>query len=266
MDIKQLTEEMNSLVRSKGWYEADSRRPQTPRNLAISLAVETAEILDLKPRLVADDALWEDVSYTTTKVASLDPILFTDEATGRTFNSQLSGANSLFEYTDDDGENWTPAQQGPPNGGADHQTVASGPYPASATPPNALWPASGDKRAVYYCSQDVALAFCSRSDDGGVTCRRWNWRQGTRTQLTADTTAALFILDALGPMADEPSTGDVVGPVLYLLPLTLVTVMAQQHLGEAIGSDRQAFLIVAAATLVVALLLRMLSRRRASRD
>ncbi|ADX71374.1 uncharacterized conserved protein [Pseudarthrobacter phenanthrenivorans Sphe3] len=40
-------------------------------------------------------------------------------------------------------------------------------------------------------------------DDGGVTCRRWNWRQGTRTQLTADTTAALFILDALGPMADD---------------------------------------------------------------
>lgn len=46
MDIKQLTEEMHQLVRSKGWYEADSRRPQTPRNLAISLAVEAAEILE----------------------------------------------------------------------------------------------------------------------------------------------------------------------------------------------------------------------------
>jgi NTP pyrophosphatase (non-canonical NTP hydrolase) len=46
MDIKQLTEEMNNLVRSKGWYEADSRRPQTPRNLAISLSVEAAEILE----------------------------------------------------------------------------------------------------------------------------------------------------------------------------------------------------------------------------
>ncbi len=40
-------------------------------------------------------------------------------------------------------------------------------------------------------------------DDAGVTCRRWNWRQGRRTQLRADTTAALFILDALGPMTDE---------------------------------------------------------------
>ncbi|MGE5374386.1 MAG: nucleotide pyrophosphohydrolase [Bacteroidota bacterium] len=46
MDIKQLTEEMNNLVRSKGWYEEDSKRPQTPRNLAISLAVEAAEILE----------------------------------------------------------------------------------------------------------------------------------------------------------------------------------------------------------------------------
>jgi 8-oxo-dGTP diphosphatase len=46
MDIKGLTEEMNKLVRSKGWYEADSKRPQTPRNLAISLAVEAAEILE----------------------------------------------------------------------------------------------------------------------------------------------------------------------------------------------------------------------------
>jgi DNA/RNA-binding domain of Phe-tRNA-synthetase-like protein len=40
-------------------------------------------------------------------------------------------------------------------------------------------------------------------DDEGVTCRRWNWRQTTRTQLRDDTTAAIFILDALGPMTDD---------------------------------------------------------------
>src|SRR5699024_6883518 len=40
-------------------------------------------------------------------------------------------------------------------------------------------------------------------DDAGVTCRRWNWRQGRRTQLQEGTTTALFILDALGPMSDE---------------------------------------------------------------
>ena len=112
-------------------------------------------------------ALWEDKSGLLTTVNSLDPILFTDEATGRTFNSQLSGANSFFEFSDDDGENWTVAQQGPPNGGADHQAVASGPYPAANVPPTARWPATGPKRAVYYCSQSVGTAFCSRSDDGG---------------------------------------------------------------------------------------------------
>ena len=34
-------------------------------------------------------------------------------------------------------------------------------------------------------------------DDRGVTCRRWNWRQGRRTQLTADTTRAFFVFDRL---------------------------------------------------------------------
>jgi DNA/RNA-binding domain of Phe-tRNA-synthetase-like protein len=40
-------------------------------------------------------------------------------------------------------------------------------------------------------------------DDVGVTCRRWNWRQAHRTQLGDDTTAGLFILDALDPMTDH---------------------------------------------------------------
>jgi DNA/RNA-binding domain of Phe-tRNA-synthetase-like protein len=39
-------------------------------------------------------------------------------------------------------------------------------------------------------------------DDDGVTCRRWNWRQARRTQLTPETTSALFILDALDPLTD----------------------------------------------------------------
>ena len=40
-------------------------------------------------------------------------------------------------------------------------------------------------------------------DEAGVTCRRWNWRQARRTQLREDTTAALFILDALDPLPDQ---------------------------------------------------------------
>lgn len=46
MDIKELTERMHALVASKGWYAAGSKRPQTPRNLAISLSLEAAEILE----------------------------------------------------------------------------------------------------------------------------------------------------------------------------------------------------------------------------
>lgn len=40
------------------------------------------------------------------------------------------------------------------------------------------------------------------TDDAGVTCRRWNWRQAQRTQLHDGTRAALFIVDALAPMDD----------------------------------------------------------------
>ena len=46
MDIKELTARMHELVESKGWYAADSKRPQTPRNLAVSLSIEAAEILE----------------------------------------------------------------------------------------------------------------------------------------------------------------------------------------------------------------------------
>lgn len=35
-------------------------------------------------------------------------------------------------------------------------------------------------------------------DDLGVTCRRWNWRQGTRTRLTERSTRAFFVFDRLG--------------------------------------------------------------------
>jgi DNA/RNA-binding domain of Phe-tRNA-synthetase-like protein len=38
-------------------------------------------------------------------------------------------------------------------------------------------------------------------DARGVTCRRWNWRQGRRTALTEATTRALFVFDRLEPMS-----------------------------------------------------------------
>ncbi|MFF7140487.1 B3/4 domain-containing protein [Streptomyces nodosus] len=37
-------------------------------------------------------------------------------------------------------------------------------------------------------------------DEAGVTCRRWNWRQGPRTRLTEESTSAVFLLEGLAPM------------------------------------------------------------------
>ena len=48
------------------------------------------------------------------------------------------------------------------------------------------------------------------ADDRGVTCRRWNWRQGTRTRLTETSTEALFLLERLAPypLEDLDAAGD----------------------------------------------------------
>ena len=43
-------------------------------------------------------------------------------------------------------------------------------------------------------------------DDDGVTCRRWNWRQCTRTRITTGTSSAVFVLDALGELDDDALT------------------------------------------------------------
>ena len=37
-------------------------------------------------------------------------------------------------------------------------------------------------------------------DDRGVTCRRWNWRQGPRTRLDLPTTEMWFVIERLEPM------------------------------------------------------------------
>ena len=46
MQISELSQAMKDLVTSKGWYEEASKRPQTPRNIAISLNLEAAEVLE----------------------------------------------------------------------------------------------------------------------------------------------------------------------------------------------------------------------------
>lgn len=46
MDIKELTEAMHRFVAAQGWYDKDSPRPQSLRNLAISLNLEASEVLE----------------------------------------------------------------------------------------------------------------------------------------------------------------------------------------------------------------------------
>ncbi len=47
MTLRSLTDAMHAFVTAKGWYAPGSLRPQTPRNLAASLAIEAAEVLEL---------------------------------------------------------------------------------------------------------------------------------------------------------------------------------------------------------------------------
>jgi DNA/RNA-binding domain of Phe-tRNA-synthetase-like protein len=86
-----------------------------------------------------------------------------------------------------------------PIGGEDLTRYAGPPRLVRATGEEPF-DAVADGRAVVEHPDRGEVVWC---DDVGVTCRRWNWRQARRTQLREDTTAALFILDALDPMADE---------------------------------------------------------------
>ncbi|HMM28406.1 MAG TPA: nucleotide pyrophosphohydrolase [Aggregatilineaceae bacterium] len=46
LTLDDLTRLMHDFVRAKGWYEPDSIHPQTPRNLAASICIEAAEVLE----------------------------------------------------------------------------------------------------------------------------------------------------------------------------------------------------------------------------
>ncbi|HJY27478.1 MAG TPA: sialidase family protein, partial [Pyrinomonadaceae bacterium] len=114
------------------------------------------------------DALWEDVSNLTTLVG-VDPILWTDQKTGRTFASNsTAGTNVIYGYTDNDGDLWNPLSASGPNASSDHETIGSGPLPASLS---ALSNPVNQGQAVYYCAQTwpVGAAACQASDTLGVS-------------------------------------------------------------------------------------------------
>jgi subtilisin-like proprotein convertase family protein len=114
------------------------------------------------------EALWEDVSAPST-IVGVDPILWTDQKTGRTLASNsTAGTNGVYAFSDDDGDLWNPISASPPNASTDHETIGSGPYPASlSSQSNAL----NHGQAVYYCAQTwpVGAAACQRSDTLGLS-------------------------------------------------------------------------------------------------
>jgi Bacterial Ig domain/Dockerin type I domain len=120
------------------------------------------------------EALWEDKSANTTNTG-LDPILWTDQKTGRTFvSNSTAGANAVYAYTDaaapfNDGDLWTEIGAAPANGGIDHETIGSGPFPAGL-PWSGFVNSVNQGEAVYYCSQaGVGPASCQRSNDLGAS-------------------------------------------------------------------------------------------------
>jgi NTP pyrophosphatase (non-canonical NTP hydrolase) len=77
MEIEELIREMHRFVQAQGWYEPDSLRPQTLRNLAISLNLEASEVLEhfqWSEKPVRFDALADelaDVGLYLLQIASL---------------------------------------------------------------------------------------------------------------------------------------------------------------------------------------------------
>jgi DNA/RNA-binding domain of Phe-tRNA-synthetase-like protein len=86
-----------------------------------------------------------------------------------------------------------------PLGGEDLTRYTGGPQLIRATGTEPFDTAAGGEAVTEY-PDPGEVVWC---DDAGVTCRRWNWRQARRTQLSDDTTTALFILDALSPVTGE---------------------------------------------------------------
>ena len=109
---------------------------------------------------------------------SADPFMTMDQhrlpdgsANSRVWIAQLLAASSYIAFNDSAGTSstWSRSLTGPGQvHGVDNQSIAAGPYPNSVKPPTAR-PGADYPHALYYCSHEGVNAFCSRSDDGGLT-------------------------------------------------------------------------------------------------
>ncbi|NEB00784.1 phenylalanine--tRNA ligase beta subunit-related protein [Streptomyces sp. SID13726] len=83
-----------------------------------------------------------------------------------------------------------------PVGGEDLDRVRGGMRLERATGDEEFVTVAAGEEAVEH--PDAGEVICR--DDEGVTCRRWNWRQGPRTRLTEETVSGVFLLENLAPM------------------------------------------------------------------
>jgi hypothetical protein len=143
----------------------DAGEPSIGVNWKTDRTLYQAGLQTLRVDFTPSQPTWTSVGSTVTSTTGLDPILFTDHTTGRTFVSQLSAGCSLMAFSDDDGASWfqNPVGCGIASG-ADHQTIGGGPFAPGLVGPTTAYP-----DAVYYCAQAVATAQCALSQNGGVS-------------------------------------------------------------------------------------------------
>lgn len=83
-----------------------------------------------------------------------------------------------------------------PVGGEDIDRIAGGMRLVRATGEEDFVTVAGGEEVVEHPDAGEVVW----RDEAGVTCRRWNWRQGPRTRLTEESTSGIFLLESLAPM------------------------------------------------------------------
>ncbi|MET7617270.1 phenylalanine--tRNA ligase beta subunit-related protein [Streptomyces sp. NPDC005408] len=114
-----------------------------------------------------------------------------------------------------------------PVGGEDTDHIKGGMRLVRATGEEPFVTVAGGEETVEH-PEPGEVVWC---DDEGVTCRRWNWRQGVRTRLTEQSVNALFLLEAMAPMTTgelEAAAAELAESLEKLSPGARITVHPPQ--------------------------------------
>lgn len=114
-----------------------------------------------------------------------------------------------------------------PVGGEDTDHIKGGMRLIRATGDEPFPTVTGGEESVEH-PEPGEVVWC---DDEGVTCRRWNWRQGVRTRLTEESVNAVFLLEGLAPMTNgelDAAGAELAASLEQLSPGARITVHAPQ--------------------------------------